>query len=70
VGLRVTRISARAEAKSAPVPYFPSSDSPRCEEFRVNNRRLNRLFRSMARNVGRELPRFGDAESPLEALCS
>ncbi len=47
-----------------------SSDSPLCEEFRVNNRRLNRLFRSMARNVGRELPRFGDAESPLEELCS
>lgn len=34
------------------------------------NRRLNRLFLSMARNVGLELPRFGDAESPLEELCS
>jgi hypothetical protein len=35
-----------------------------------NNRRLNRLFLSMARNVGLELPRFGDAESPLEEFCS
>lgn len=35
-----------------------------------DNRRLNRLFLSMARNVGLELPRFGDAERPLEEFCS
>jgi hypothetical protein len=35
-----------------------------------DKRRLNRLFLSMARNVGLELPRFGDAESPLEEFCS
>jgi hypothetical protein len=33
-------------------------------------RRLNRLFLSMARNIGLELPRFGDADSPLEEFCS
>ena len=34
------------------------------------DRRLNRLFLSMARNIGLDLPRFGDAESPLEEFCS
>jgi hypothetical protein len=35
----------------------------------ASDRRLNRLFLSMARNAGLELDHFGDAKQPLEEFC-
>lgn len=35
----------------------------------ASDRRLNRLFLSMARNAGLELDHFGDARQPLEEFC-